>query len=105
MKKRLKIVDEFSKTKNENKYNKIERNIFYENYKNGTNGRVCIRKVCPITKKLYNKAWSLSYCSYDEAIYKAKIDLNYINTRTELGLPLHYYYIKYWITPTTYKLI
>jgi len=100
MKKRLKIVEEFSdnkKSKRKNIFQKIDRNIFFESYDNGSKGRVCLRKVCPITKKIYNNAWSLSYYSYNEAIYQAKIDLKHINIRAELGLPLKYYYIKYWI--------
>jgi len=105
MKKRLKIVDEFSKNKKENSYQKIDRNIFYENYKNGTSGRICLRKICPITKKIYNKAWSLCYYSYNDAIYEAKRNLDFINMRAKLGLPLKYYCIQYWVTPTTYKLI
>jgi hypothetical protein len=103
MKKRLKIVEEFSKPKNI--FKKIDRNIFFESYDNGSNGRVCLRKVCPITKKIYNNAWSLSYYTYNEAIYKAKQDLDYINKRLEIGLPLKYYTIKYWITPTKFILI
>ncbi len=108
MKKRLKIVEKFSdkkKSKQKNIFKKIERNIFFESYNNSTNGRVCLRKVCPITKKIYNNAWSLSYYSYNEALYRAKLDLDYINTRTELGLPLKYYCIKYWVTPTKFILI
>jgi hypothetical protein len=101
MKKRLKIVEEFSDNKKSNKKNyfkKIDRNIYFERYANGSrNGRVFIIKVCPITKKIYTNGWSLTSYSYNEAIYRAQIDLKIINTRAELGLPLKYYTIKYWI--------
>jgi len=99
MKKKLKIVDEFSNIK----YKSIMRNIFYQNYKN--NPCICVRMICPIEKKLYNKTWSLKLYDYNEALYYAIKDLNYINSRKEDGDPLKYYTIKYWVTPTEYILL
>ncbi len=105
MTKRLKIVDEFSKT--HFVYKNVERNIYYVKRLATTNGRICIRKVCPITKKIYNKGWSLTYYTFNEALCLAKRELEYINTRKDLGLPLKYYTIKYWIDKDNnkYKLL
>lgn len=91
MKKKLIIVEEFSNVS----YKNLERNIFYQKYNN--NASICVRKRCPITKKLYNNSWPLNIYTYNEALLYAKKDLEYINTRKEMGLPLKYYTIKYWI--------
>ncbi len=90
-KKNLIIVEEFSNVS----YKSLERNIFYQNYRN--NASICVRMRCPIKKNLYHNSWPLNIYTYNEALLYAKKDLEYIKVRREMGLPLKYYTIKYWI--------
>lgn len=100
MKKRIfKIVDEFSNVK----YKNITRNIFYENV-NGYR-KICLRKQCRIEKKLYNKYWSLSEFSYNEAVVKAKLHLDYITDREKFGMPLKFHNLKIWKNDKEFILI